>query len=323
MIVSIIVPVYNVEKYLSRCLDSIIAQTFTDFECILIDDCSPDNCAAICDEYTEKDKRFKVTHKSQNEGLPKARRTGLDISSGEFVTHVDSDDWLEPLALEKLLNKQRETKADVVIGGFTRHYKDYTEKIVFDNYILTNKYMMLSDLFRKPFRIIGGKLCRKLFFEEINQPSYLVIGEDAVMNMQIMCSNTCNIIAVISDNIYNYDCSTGGMSRIILTKEMAINAFESSVFMYEYLKQRKLFYGAIRKNYYKYIFSLTYIKLFYNVPKREVIELVKKANLPYIYFSLNIKIMVYSILNCVFIINQNLYKFIIRNYLIFRKKFYK
>jgi glycosyltransferase involved in cell wall biosynthesis len=103
--ISIIIPVYNVELYLRRCLDSILAQTFGDFECILVDDGSPDNCPAICDEYVKKDNQFRVIHKKQNEGLPKARKSGLNIAVSEFVIHLDSDDWLEPNALELLYNK--------------------------------------------------------------------------------------------------------------------------------------------------------------------------------------------------------------------------
>jgi glycosyltransferase involved in cell wall biosynthesis len=124
-LISIIVPVYNVEPYIRRCLDSVLAQTFTDYECILVDDGSPDNCPQICDEYAGKDSRFRVIHKKQNEGLPKARWSGLDIAGAEFVFHLDSDDWLEPNALELLYKKQRDTDADIVMGGFRSIFERY------------------------------------------------------------------------------------------------------------------------------------------------------------------------------------------------------
>ena len=92
-LLSVIVPVYNVEKYLSRCIDSILSQTFTDFELILVDDGSPDNCGSICDEYAKKDKRIIVIHQ-QNRGVSSARNKGLDIARGEYVTFVDSDDQI-------------------------------------------------------------------------------------------------------------------------------------------------------------------------------------------------------------------------------------
>ena len=97
--ISIIVPVYKVEKYLRRCLDSIVNQTFTDWECILVDDGSPDNSGKICDEYAEKDERFRVFHQ-KNAGVSAARNKGIDEARGEFVNFVDSDDWVDSSLLE-------------------------------------------------------------------------------------------------------------------------------------------------------------------------------------------------------------------------------
>ena len=95
-LVSIIVPIYNVEQYLRKCLNSIIAQKYQNWECILVDDCSPDNSALICKEFCQKDSRFKYVKKAQNEGLGYARNTGLDNASGRYVSFIDSDDFIEP-----------------------------------------------------------------------------------------------------------------------------------------------------------------------------------------------------------------------------------
>lgn len=111
--VSIIVPVYNVENYLRPCLDSIIAQTFTNFEAVLVDDGSTDNCGRICDEYAAKDSRFIVVHK-KNEGVAKARITAFEHSKGEFITFVDSDDYVTPDYLFKLSKPILEKGADMV-----------------------------------------------------------------------------------------------------------------------------------------------------------------------------------------------------------------
>lgn len=100
-IVSIIVPVYNVELYLRKCLDSILAQTFTNFEAVLVDDGSSDNCGAICDEYAAKDSRFVVIHQ-QNAGIIEARIVGLHHSQGQMIAFVDDDDYLAPDYVEKL-----------------------------------------------------------------------------------------------------------------------------------------------------------------------------------------------------------------------------
>ncbi|MBR0098441.1 MAG: glycosyltransferase [Treponema sp.] len=101
--ITIIVPVYNAEKFLHRCLDSIIYQTFTNWECILIDDGSPDNSGAICDDYVARDSRFRVIHQ-ENKGVSAARNAGLDSAKGNWIGFVDSDDWCEPNMLENMYN---------------------------------------------------------------------------------------------------------------------------------------------------------------------------------------------------------------------------
>lgn len=112
--ISFIVPVYKVEKYLDKCVQSIIGQTFKDFELILVDDGSPDSCPAMCDAYAEKDNRVKVVHK-QNAGVDEARNTGIEVSSGEWAYFVDSDDWLELDAAERLYKYAAKSGADCVM----------------------------------------------------------------------------------------------------------------------------------------------------------------------------------------------------------------
>lgn len=112
-VISIIVPVYKAEKFLNRCVDSILAQTFTDFECILIDDGSPDSSPAICDEYAKKDPRVKVIHQ-KNGGVSAARNAGLDAALGEWIGFVDSDDWIEKDTYELALKATVEQNADIV-----------------------------------------------------------------------------------------------------------------------------------------------------------------------------------------------------------------
>ena len=117
--VSVIVPIYNVEKYLSECIDSIIAQTYTNLEIILVDDGSPDNCPAICDEYAKKDDRIIVIHKS-NGGLSSARNAGLDIMTGEYCCFVDSDDVINIHFVEYLLNICLSNNADISYCGYSK-----------------------------------------------------------------------------------------------------------------------------------------------------------------------------------------------------------
>lgn len=116
-IISIIVPVYKAESYLHRCVDSILAQTFSDFEVLLIDDGSPDKSGEICDEYALEDSRVRVFHK-ENGGVGSARQCGIDNAVGIYSIHVDPDDWVEPTMLEELYNKAVTENADMVICDF-------------------------------------------------------------------------------------------------------------------------------------------------------------------------------------------------------------
>jgi Glycosyltransferases involved in cell wall biogenesis len=116
-LISIIVPVYKVEQYLNRCVDSIINQTYKNLEIILVDDGSPDNCGKICDEYATKDSRIKVIHK-ENGGLSSARNAGLDIASGGYIGFVDSDDWIESNMYYVLINLAIENDSDIVQCGY-------------------------------------------------------------------------------------------------------------------------------------------------------------------------------------------------------------
>ncbi len=122
MVFSVVMPVYGVERYLRTAVDSVLAQTFEDFELILVDDCSPDNCPAICDEYAAKDSRVSVIHKPQNEGLGRARNSGLQAARGEYVLFVDSDDSISRLLLEKAY--EAAGTAQVVVFGFVSDYEN-------------------------------------------------------------------------------------------------------------------------------------------------------------------------------------------------------
>lgn len=118
--VSVIVPVYKVEDYIRECIDSILAQTYPDFELILVDDGSPDNCGRICDDYAKGDNRIKVVHKV-NGGLPSARNAGLEVAKGEWIMYVDGDVWIEPDMIESLIEAAQITGADMVFGDFMKY----------------------------------------------------------------------------------------------------------------------------------------------------------------------------------------------------------
>lgn len=127
-LISVIIPIYNIAPYLPRCLDSIVGQTYKNLEIILVDDGSTDNSLEICQQYADKDSRMRVIHQ-KNQGLAAARNTGLDNAHGEFITFVDSDDWISPTYHEQLLTRQQQTQADMVSCSYYRvfdtHKKDH------------------------------------------------------------------------------------------------------------------------------------------------------------------------------------------------------
>ena len=121
-LISIIVPIYNVEQYLKKCLDSVINQTYHNIEIILIDDGSTDNCGSICDEYANRDKRIKVIHKT-NGGLSDARNVGIDITKGKYITFIDSDDYVEKDYVYYLYNVMKECNTDIAFCGYKVCYE--------------------------------------------------------------------------------------------------------------------------------------------------------------------------------------------------------
>ena len=171
-LVSIIIPIYKVEPYLRRCLDSIVNQSYTNLEIILVDDGSPDNCPQICNEYAAKDNRIAVIHK-ENGGLSDARNVGLDICKGEYISFVDSDDWVDEKYIEILLNLAIKENADIIIGEHARTNGEIPQK---EENVCTKTYSSkeaLIRLFSKnniTFTISCGKLYKKELFNSIRFP---------------------------------------------------------------------------------------------------------------------------------------------------------
>jgi glycosyltransferase involved in cell wall biosynthesis len=202
--ISIIVPFYNEEKEIERCLNSILNQTYTDFECILVDDSSTDRSPEICDKYVLSDKRFKVIHKPINQGLPKARKTGLDNANSEFIIHCDSDDWLEPDALHLLYERQKSTNASIVRTNMMYHtlYKSVHGKniVEYDYSIDPLIWFLLNGT-----NTLCGTLYRKSLFANYIVPENFA-GEDGVTNIQIFSKIKPRELYYLNSAIYNYDC---------------------------------------------------------------------------------------------------------------------
>lgn len=162
--VSIVVPVYNMERYLEQCLESIRTQTLQDWECIVVDDGSTDRSPAICDEYARKDSRFVVIHK-QNGGVSSARNAGLEAFSGEYLGFVDPDDWIEPEMFEHLLKIAKDNDAEISCVGCWKEYvgSSHPKPIVSRLKILDRKASMREMGYER----IPNYLCNKLHAKSI------------------------------------------------------------------------------------------------------------------------------------------------------------
>ena len=209
---SVIVPVYNTEKYLRECIDSILAQTFTDFELILVDDGSTDGSGAICDEYAAKDPRIQVIHQ-ENGGITVARKSGVRIARGEYVTFVDSDDWIDKDAYHIMLSEQTE---DIVICNMIKARSDGMHEIKccvkpgkYDKQKLKDCFypVMLFD-FEKCQPAVHPSLCNKLIRREIIQNVINNVADGITYGEDALCSYACMLdaerIQVMNKGLYYY-----------------------------------------------------------------------------------------------------------------------
>lgn len=182
-IISVIVPVYNVEKYLYKCIDSILGQTYKELEIILVDDGSTDNSGVICDKYEKKDNRIKVIHK-KNGGLSDARNCGLDNAIGEYIAFLDSDDWVDFKYIEILYENLRDYNADISICNFRRVHDEKELLNNHNNIILYNNIEALQQIYtNKSVQAIvaWNKLYKKSIFKKnrfpkgkIHEDEYLI-----------------------------------------------------------------------------------------------------------------------------------------------------
>ena len=233
--ISVIVPVYKVEKYIHRCVDSILGQTFADYELILVDDGSPDNCSAICDEYAAKDSRIHVIHQA-NGGLSAARNAGIDWvfanSDSEWLTFIDSDDWVHPEYLERLLNAAVENCVAVSVCGYVT--TEGEEPDIAASEIIPR--IWAPEDFYVEYRTNAitawGKLYRKGCFEAVRFPDGK-LHEDEFTTYKILFSLTS--VAVESSSLYFYFMNSDGIIRTMWTpaRMAALDALEEQIEYYQ------------------------------------------------------------------------------------------
>ena len=221
---SIIVPVFNVENYLHTCIESILRQTYGDFELILVDDGSPDNCPAICDGYAEKDSRVRVIHK-QNGGLVSARKSGLEIASGEYIGFVDGDDWIEPNMYSLFAQMVEKYSPDMVLSDF---YYDNGTTLENSNQLFEQEFYNKNELKNKlyPKMLFSGTYYKfgvnpccwsKLYKKELLEKNLPVVdgrikmGEDAAFTYP--CLLDAESVATVKEPQYHYIINLSSMTK--------------------------------------------------------------------------------------------------------------
>lgn len=210
-LVSVIVPVYNVEEYLVKSVDSILNQTYENLEIILVDDGSTDMSGAMCDSFKEQDERIKVIHK-KNGGLSDARNAGLEIATGDYIGYVDSDDWAEPDMFELMVTNCEKYGADVAACRYSKVYKDFTVNESTDLIIhMTRDEALETYICENVERPIYNSVWSKLFKCDLVKDYRFPVGkksEDIMYTTKAFCNmNSC---VYIDKALYNYVCDREG-----------------------------------------------------------------------------------------------------------------
>ena len=317
---SIIVPVYNVEKYLCKCIDSILNQTFKDFELILVDDGSQDRCGFICDDYAKKDCRVKVIHKI-NGGLSSARNAGLDISKGEYIGFVDSDDFIERDMYESLIKAIEKSEAKIAITGIQTITNNKVERTFYteEEKILSSYEALRLILYGKISVSVWNKIYHNEIFKKLRFPEGK-IHEDTFIVTDIYKDNFKVIF--LNNEKYNYIIRDGSIMDQIYKKPNndSIEAYNN---IFKYCKSSypnkvyELFWpctsfnwNLIRGVYYnkKWRECYDYIETMYNY-LRENIEMI------FCNKYLNIEVKYEMVIFILFIKNNKLiyYLFVLKN----------
>ena len=235
--ISVIVPIYNEESYVNRCIESIVNQTYKNLQIILVNDGSTDNSGKICDDWAKKDCRIKVCHKS-NRGLVNSRKRGVMLSEGDYIVHVDSDDWIEPEMYAQMLTLAIENDADIVTSGIIRDYENYSiveyehfeagvyknnrlEKEYWPNVIATDKFFKTNVNIHITNKLYKRGLALK---HQMELSDNIKIGEDAAMVYPAIFDAKC--IVVSGKNFYHYVIHSNSMMNMVKKGEISSQYIE-------------------------------------------------------------------------------------------------
>lgn len=224
--ISVIIPIYNVEKYLSKCIESILNQTYTDLEIILINDGSSDNCKNICEHYAKIDSRINVINK-KNGGVSSARNAGLDICKGDYISFIDPDDYIEPTMYEKMIQIAVSKNIDIISCNYKKiNSKGYSSPFfcLKNDELITDKNILLEKVFQyKNFdMVIFNKLYKSYIFKTLRFPLNVNLGED--LHILYPTIHLANRFYCMKDTLYIKTIRTNS-----LTGNQNIQAYISNV----------------------------------------------------------------------------------------------
>ena len=288
--ISIIVPIYNIEKYIAECIDSILAQTFTDWELILVNDGSTDNSGKICDEYAQKDSRIKVIHKD-NEGVTATRDRGVKEAQGEFLFFIDGDDYITENALELFINKQQENDADLVRGNFVLCNENgdiIPSKI--KNFDFDNKYDWLRCVINEGGYICNSLVKKGIFIQAYTIPQEMTIYEDLLISFNLF--SYINKVKKLESQTYIYVQYQHSASHSYKSEKNIYKTYNSVIILTkEISKIRDKYLTNLKKHNIKNLIDLLIAKKIFDVlccydillkkHKKQVLKLYIK------YFALN------------------------------------
>lgn len=277
-LLSVIVPVYNVENFLPKCLNSLIDQTYKNLEIILIDDGSTDNSGKICDEYAERDDRIKVIHQ-KNQGVSVARNTGLNLAKGKYITFVDSDDWCEKDYFREVFEEAKKFEnAEIIITNFIKDFGNNNLKLMHPNgkIKIFNKYNALKNMIRG--NLYGWEICSTFYKKEnikrIKFSNNIIYGEDFGFKWNVIRNSSGNILYL---PIVGY--------HYVFRKNSAVNSYDiekkiTSLSLQEDLikNEKNIKYKSLLQE--KYLSALLYYcKEYYllNVRNKSIEQKIKKV----------------------------------------------
>lgn len=238
-LVSVIIPIYKVEKYLHACVDSILSQSYHNLEIILVDDGSPDSCPVICDDYAQKDARVQVIHQ-KNGGLSAARNAGIDICRGDYITFVDSDDFLHKRFIELLLNACQTEQADIAVGNIERVPHETSLEKSTSPLTATavrcitgrdSNFMIYNVSTWTRITTAWGKLYSRLLFSQTRYP-IIALHEDEALTYKLLYS--CKAIAICDSAFYYYRSNPASL--------MNQSFAEKKLLIFPILEERAAFY---------------------------------------------------------------------------------